>query len=176
MRLSEVIGLQSGDIDFNSRFIEIKRAIVRGRIGTPKNGKSRRVDMSLMLADVLRKHLITTKELTLKKGWETQPATLFYNSNGQPLDPDNLSKRQFHKCLEKAGLRRVRFHDLRHAFASIHLSQDESLVYVKDQLGHSSIQITVDIYRHLVPGSNKNASDRLLGLQQSATYTQPRAI
>jgi integrase len=129
--------------------------------------------MSQQLSEVLKAQLHRTKELTLKKGWKQPPETLFYNDEGRPLDPSNIAKRCFHKCLEKACLRRVRFHDLRHTFASIHISQGESLAYVRDQLGHHSIQITVDIYGHLVPGSNKSAADRLLDMQPPATYAQP---
>jgi integrase len=55
----------------------------------------------------------------------------------------------------------VRFHDLRHTFATLLIQQRESLVYVKDQLRHHSIQITVDTYGHLVPGGNRQAVDRL---------------
>ena len=76
-------------------------------------------------------------------------------------DPSNLRK-VFHRLLTDAKLRRVRFHDLRHTFASLLLQQGgESLVYVKDQMGHSSIQITVDTYGHLVPGGNRAAVDKL---------------
>ena len=66
----------------------------------------------------------------------------------------------FYTALEKAELRRVRFHDLRHTFASRLLQNRESLDYVQDQLGHS-IKVTVDVYGHLVPGANKAAVDRL---------------
>lgn len=52
-------------------------------------------------------------------------------------------------------------HDIRHTFASLLLSKGESPVYVKDQLGHSSIQMTVDIYGHLIPNSNRNAINSL---------------
>ena len=62
---------------------------------------------------------------------------------------------------EKAQLRRVRFHDLRHTFASLLIAQGESLAYVRDQLGHASIQLTVDTYGHLIPGANRQAVDRL---------------
>ena len=64
-------------------------------------------------------------------------------------------------ALEKAGLRRIRFHDLRHTFASLLIQNGESLAYVKDQLGHSSIKMTVDVYGHLVPGANRQAVNRL---------------
>jgi len=49
----------------------------------------------------------------------------------------------------------MRVHDLRHTFASLLLQQGESVVYVKEQLGHGSIQITVDTYGHLIPGANR---------------------
>jgi hypothetical protein len=54
-----------------------------------------------------------------------------------------------------------RIHDLRHTFASLLLQQGESIVYVKEQLGHPSIQITVDTYGHLIPGANRAAVDKL---------------
>jgi integrase len=50
---------------------------------------------------------------------------------------------------------------LRHTFASLLIEQGESLAYVRDQMGHSSIQITVDTYGHLIPGANRAAVDRL---------------
>jgi integrase len=79
---------------------------------------------------------------------------------------DNVKVRYFHKCLTKAGIRRIRFHDL-HTFASLLIQNGESLAYVKDQLGHSSIKMTVDVYGHLVPGANRAAVNRLLGLNSN---------
>jgi integrase len=77
----------------------------------------------------------------------------------------NVTNRVFHECLAKAGLRRIWFHDLRHTHATLLLMQGESPVYVKDQLGHSSIKMTVDIYGHWIPGANRQAVSRLPGLQ-----------
>jgi integrase len=62
------------------------------------------------------------------------------------------------------GLRRIRFHECRHTYASLLLQNGESPTYVKEQLGHSSIKITVDIYGHLVPGANRQAVNRLPSL------------
>ena len=129
--------------------------------------------MSKDLAAVLKSHIAQTKAITLQRGWKNMPPTLFYNQNGGPLDKSNLVKRHFHRCLEKAGLRRLRFHDLRHSFASLHIQHGESIAWVRDQLGHHSIKLTVDVYGHLVPGQNRQAADRLLGTQLSATYPQP---
>ena len=79
---------------------------------------------------------------------------------GTQLDPSNLRK-VFNRLLVDAELRRIRFHDLRHTFASRLLQNGESLQYVKEQMGHSSIQVTCDIYGHLVPGGNRQAVNRL---------------
>lgn len=80
--------------------------------------------------------------------------------------------------LEKAELRQIRIHDLRHTLASLLLQQAKSIVYVKEQLGHGSIQITVDTYGHLIPGANRAAVDRLddAPAQPAATPAQPETV
>jgi integrase len=88
-------------------------------------------------------------------------AWVFTVKTGAALDGDTLRRRVFQPALTKAKLRQVRLHDLRHTFASLLIQQGESLAYVRDQLGHSSIQVTVDVYGHLVPGGNRAAVDRL---------------
>ena len=70
-------------------------------------------------------------------------------------------------------------HDARHTFANLLLQRGEPVGYVKEQLGHSSIQITVDLYGHFIPGANRQTVDRLskaiegARAQQSATPAQP---
>ena len=66
--------------------------------------------------------------------------------------------------MKKAGLRQIRFPNLRHTFASWLIGNSESLAYVKDQMGHHSIQITVDTYGHMIPGANREAGYRLAGI------------
>lgn len=162
MRLGELLGLHWGDIDFQGRFIEVRRSLVEGgRIELPKNGKIRRVDLSLLLGETLEKLRVRRAEEALAKGWKQVPEWVFCNEEGRPIWKSDFERRVFHKALEKAGLRRIRFHDLRHTFASRLLQNSESIVYVKDQLGHHSIKVTVDVYGHLVPGANKAAVDRL---------------
>ena len=90
------------------------------------------------------------------------------------LDPDNLYHRVFLPVLAKAGIRRIRLHDLRHTFGSLLLQNGASLVYVKEQMGHSSIQVTVDIYGHLIPGANVHYVDRLDGVPAEDAKTSPR--
>jgi integrase len=86
---------------------------------------------------------------------------VFPNRKGKPMDGANIKHWVFYKVIKKLGLSKFRFHDIRHTFASLLLQQGESLHYVKEQMGHSSIQITVDIYGHIVPGSNRKAVNRL---------------
>jgi integrase len=62
---------------------------------------------------------------------------VFPSPDGSVLDPDNLIKRYFLPCIEHAGLRRFRFHDLRHTFGSLLIQDNASITYVKDQMGHS---------------------------------------
>jgi integrase len=161
MRLGELLALEWGDIDFHGKFIQVRQAYVKGQITTPKNGKTRRVDMSAQLAENLKTLLPQMKREALAKGRGEISGRVFENSAGQFLDDANLRRRVFWPALVKAGLRRIRIHDLRHTFASLLIQNGESLAYVRDQLGHHSIQITVDIYGHLEPGKNRQAVDRL---------------
>jgi integrase len=114
-------------------------------------------------ASVFMRQLLVTerKKEKLKSGWKDVPQQVFCSENGTPLDGDNLRHRVFYRLLEKAEIRRLRFHDLRHTFASLLIQDNQSLAYVKDQLGHSSIKVTVDTYGHLIPGANRAAVDRL---------------
>jgi hypothetical protein len=107
---------------------------------------------------------------------------VFPSPEGTILDRDNLYHRYFLPVLAKAGIRNIRLHDLRHTFGSLLIQAGASLTYVKEQMGHSSIQVTVDIYGHLIPGSDVAFVDRLDAIpannpktstQQSATQAQP---
>jgi len=161
LRIGEGVVLKWEDIDFHGRFIEVKRNFVDGKITSPKPGKWRKVDMSLQLTETLKGLLVKRKEETLRRGWKEMPPWLFITQVGTHLDPDNFRAREWVRLLSKAGMRRVTPHALRHTFASLLIEQGESLVYVKEQLGHHSIQVTVDVYGHLMPGGNKAAVDRL---------------
>jgi integrase len=99
-----------------------------------------------------------------KEEWFRQgkplPEWVFCNEEGSYLNEFNFRTRKFYPLLDKAELRRVRIHDLRHAYASVMLQQGESVTYVKEQMGHHSIQVTVDLYGHLIPGANREAANR----------------
>jgi integrase len=76
--------------------------------------------------------------------------------------------------LEKAGLRRMRFHDLRPTFASLLLQNQESLTYAKNPLGNARFKKTVDVYGLMVPGSNQQAVNRSLALDVLTFRNRPR--
>jgi len=163
LRLGEALALQWGDIDWHGRFMEIQRAYCHRsrKIQSPKNGKTRRVDMSQQLTDTLKALLVERKKDTLLNGWGEVPLLVFVSERGIILDGDHIRGRAFRTVLKKAGLRHIRIHDLRHTFASLLIQNGEFLAYVKEQMGHHSIQVTVDTYGHLVPGGNCQAVDKL---------------
>jgi integrase len=183
MRLGELLALQWGDLDFHGRFIVVQRNYTRGEVVLPKSGDFRRVDMSRELSHAL-KDLHAERQLeSVANGWKAVPEWVFCSEVGVLLDPDNFRHRVFYALIKKGELRRIRFHDLRHTFASLLLQQGESPVYVKEQLGHSSIAITVDLYGHLIPGGNRQAVDKLdepvekLDLDDvNATPAQPAGV
>jgi len=178
LRSAELAGLQWGDIDFNGKFLIVRRSVVRGRIEKTKTSKNRRVDLSDALIHELDALKRKRQTEYLAAGKNEIPEWVFLGpgritwEDGKPVGREegkrvelyNVKNRYFHKCLTKAKLRRIRFHDLRHTFASLLIQNGESLAYVKDQLGHASIKMTVDVYGHLVPGANREAVNRLPSL------------
>jgi integrase len=79
---------------------------------------------------------------------------------GHPLDGSSVTHR-FQKLVAAAGLRRQRFHDLRHACASLLLAQGVSARVVMEILGHSTIALTLNTYSHVLPSTQREALDRM---------------
>jgi len=190
LRRGELVALQWGDVQLGgddedaNRFILVRHNYVRREHTTTKSKKARRVDLSRELRRVLvelrDKRLL---EAYLKGKSDISDELVFRSPEGVILDPDNLYHRVFLPVLAKAGIRKIRLHDLRHTFGSLLLQNGASIVYVREQMGHSSIQVTVDTYGHLMPGANISFVDRLdevpverakTSPQQSATPAQPR--
>src|SRR5262249_45525155 len=182
LRQGELLALQWEDVNLVGRFLEVRRNFTHGRLTTPKSGEPRQVDLSRELTATLETLQLDRQLEAVSQGNEATPPWVFCDRQGQPLH-QNWVRLQFFRLLKGGGVRRVRFHDLRHSFASLLLENGESLVYVRDQMGHSSIQITVDHYGHFIQGGNKQAVDRLdyvgeeraLG-PQSATPAQPAPV
>lgn len=154
MRLGEIIGLKWSDIDWNSSTIHVQRSVWNGTFLDTKSKNSNRViGMTPKLAEELIRHRTKQCHIDCK--------LVFCNDEGNVLDAHNIRKRVFYPALEKAGLRRIRIHDLRHTFASLLINQGENLKYVQHQLGHASITTTVDRYGHLMPDIRMTACEKL---------------
>jgi integrase len=190
LRRGELVSVRWGDLQFGkdendpNRFILVQHNYVCREHTNTKSKKARRVDMS----KDLRRAFIALRDKQLLgaflKGMnDISDELVFPSPDGGILDPDNLYHRYFLPVLAKAGIRKIRLHDLRHTFGSLLIQTGASIVYVKEQMGHSSIQVTVDTYGHLIPGANISFVDQLDVVreqrasttpQQSATQTQPR--
>jgi integrase len=83
---------------------------------------------------------------------------VFPNEIGKPMDAGNLRHRSLRPLLEKAGLPRHRFHDLRHTAATLLLGQGVHAKIVSEMLGHSSIGLTLDTYSHVLPDMQQQAA------------------
>jgi integrase len=171
MRIGEIRALKWKDLDFENRLIEVKRSGRAGRVTKPKNGKSRRVDMTPHLAETLKALQTTQKRKALQKG---RPFSewVFANNRGNMLRYHSF-RDGLMACLKRAKLRKIRIHDLRHAYATIRLLSGHNIGDVSYQLGHSSIKITYDTYGHWLPGKFKSEVDELDNLHPNAPYMHP---
>lgn len=143
MRRGELLALQWDDIDHAASVIRVRRSLSAGEIQTPKTEKSRRsIQVGASLLKMLKEHKLRTGG---------RSPFVFTTKGGSLLDPDNLVKRVFEPTLRAAGIERhLRFHDLRHTYASILINEGANLKFVSEQLGHASIVITLDRYSHLI--------------------------
>ena len=156
MRQGELFALTWDSINWITHKITVDKNYTHGRIGTPKNGKTRKVDMSHELVKVLKEW-----RLACPNG---ENNLVFPNNDGEYQDANNMAKRRFKPSLQRAGIDSIRFHDLRHTYASLLLANGAPMKYVQHQLGHSSIKMTMDLYTHLLPEVNEqciNLLDRL---------------
>ena len=85
---------------------------------------------------------------------------LFTTSSGKPVSPRNLL-RHFHQALDRAGLPKIRFHDLRHTAATLLLKENVHPKIVQEMLGHSMISLTLDTYSHILPDIQQEAADKM---------------
>ncbi len=165
MRLSEVLGLSWADVDFTAGVIHVRHQLARGRRGVPPHrippktrASVREIPLLPQLAEVLRQH---------KRGSQFTSGSdyVFATRNGTAFLHHNVSKRVLRRAATGAGLdrlgRRVRFHDLRHTFAS-HLIIDIRLdvVQVSRILGHARTSMTLDTYTHLFEEARHGADVR----------------
>ena len=167
LRQGELMGLRWQDVDLEAGILHIRQTCQwlprQGFIfRQPKTYRSARpVALSPASAQRLRQHRLRQLEERLAAGPAYQDGGLvFANALGAPLHPTNL-RRTWLRIADRAGLPRLRFHDLRHAHASLLLQQGVHPKIVSERLGHSTVGITLDTYSHVLPGLQAQAANGL---------------
>jgi integrase len=159
LRMGEILALQWGDIDFKANVIRVIRSWKQEQgFSTPKTATSRRaVPIIKPLKELLRVYHASIDE-------SHEGSLVFPNSEGKPRDRHRLSNIHFKDALEKAELPRIRFHDLRHTFASMMIESGCDIKTLQTIMGHSSSKVTLDVYSHLYRSSYDRAAKNLEAL------------
>ena len=108
-----------------------------------------------------------------------EPEYIFKNNKGGFIDLNNWRHRVFKKALEKAEIRTIRIHDLRHTYASLRINKGDNIADVSNQLGHHSVKLTLDVYHHWIPGDKKaevDALDDLSPMHPNAPQVHPTTL
>jgi len=154
LRRGELLGLKWTDIDWKNGIIKVRRQIARvdGQIvEAPLKTKNsyRTVTISQQAIEVLKQQ----KE-------KTNDEYVFPSPNGGPISPDSVNN-MLKRVLARAGIPKVRFHDLRHTFATIALQNGVDIKTVSGMLGHFSAGFTLDTYAHVTTAAQKEAADAM---------------
>ena len=166
LRRGEALGLRWTDVEFDAGALAVRAALqrVNGKLQLvqPKTARSRRtiaLPQSVIVA--LHRHRVRQLQERLLAGqrWH-DTGFVFTTTLGTPLDPRNVY-RHFQRALDKAGLPRKRFPDLRHTCATLLLAQGVHPRVVMDILGHSQIALTMDTYSHVIPALQREAAGRM---------------
>ncbi len=174
LRRGELLGLRWQDVDLNEGRLTVRQEIVRKSKGTlvkaPKTEKSRAtISLSRGVVEVLKKHKARQAQERLLMGDQYHDSGLVFTTfEGKPLDPSYISGDYFGKLIEKAKVRKINFHALRHTHATILASQGVPLKVVSERLRHSSVAITGDIYSHVFAQMDREAADSFDAAMQAA--------
>jgi integrase len=156
-RVGEILGAAWSLVDWNSGQFHVRRTFKEGRFQESKTRTSyRRLSLPTFLLRELK---------VWRLACPNSPHDLvFPNLDGQPMSYSNLMQRGFHPALRRAGIRRIRFHDLRHTFASLMISNGEDIVRVSRLMGHANASFTLNVYSHMLPREHDPSGDRLASL------------
>lgn len=157
LRQGELLALRWCDIDWIVGRIRVAESYTRGRFGSPKSGKDRSVPMGDVLAAEVERHFQRTH-------WKQDKDLVFaHPDTGHPLDPSKLRKR-FYAALERAGVPRIKFHELRHTFGTQMAAVGTPMSSLQELMGHEH-QSTTEIYKHYAPDpiGERKLVDRAFG-------------
>jgi integrase len=164
LRQGELLGLKWQDVDLEAAELRVRRTLTTsgGRLllGEPKTAKARRrIRLTAASTDALHRHRKRQLEERMQRAsiWQDNDL-VFASENGTLINPTNLRKRSLAPLLQRAGLPRIRFHDLRHTCATLLLGKGVHAKFVQELLGHANISITLDTYSHVLPGMGDHAA------------------
>ena len=154
LRQGELLGLKWSDINWETKQVKIQRTYNNGAWYKPKSKSSeRRVDLGPKMIKVLKEWKLACPP--------NDRNLVFPSRTGKPLDNSTMVRKFFRPALKKAKLPMIRFHDLRHTYASLLIEQGENIKYIQSQLGHSSPTVTLNVYAHLLKPTNQVSAIRL---------------
>ncbi len=166
LRQGELLGLKWEDLNIDGAELRVNHALQRFggalHLVPPKTVRSRRsVPIPALAVETLRTHRARQRDARLLAGarWH-ETGLVFATKWGTPIEPTNAT-RSFKRLLARAGLRQIRFHDLRHSCATLLLVQGVSPRVVMEILGHSQISLTMNTYSHVIPALQREAAARL---------------
>jgi integrase len=167
LRQGEALGLRWEDVDLEAGTLTVRKTLQRidgeFELVEPKTVRSRRtIALPRAAVDALRRHRARQMEERSMAGsmWQDHWGLVFTTASGRPLQGTNVT-RTFQQLLARAGLRRQRFHDLRHSCASLLLAQGVHPRVVMETLGHSQIGLTMNTYSHVLPPLQREAAARM---------------
>lgn len=167
LRQGELLGLKWADVDWDNSTLQVQRQLqyMNGEFvfSEPKSQKARRtVALPALAVAALKTHKAkqAAERLALGPVWEDNDL-VFTSEAGAPLHKSSLRIRSFNPILERAGVPKVRFHDLRHTAATLLLARGVHPKLVQEQLGHSQISLTLDTYSHVLPTMKKDVAAQM---------------
>ncbi|KLL10170.1 tyrosine-type recombinase/integrase [Protofrankia coriariae] len=169
LRRGEILGLRWADIDFDAGALHVRRTLQRANgklmFMPAKTVRSHRtLPLSGSLVEILKEHRRSQEGAMATAGPDWIDHDLvFASAIGTPLDPRNVNRR-FTAIRTAAGLPWVRLHDLRHAFATLLVAEGVPMRVIMELLGHSTINLTMNTYAHVLPEAQEDAVARLDGL------------
>lgn len=164
LRIGELLALRWRSVDLEHGVLRVTETVYDGHFDTPKTQRSRR---SVPLGPA------AIRILTARKPAVTKPdALVFPTREGSAFDRHNLSRRQLKSTCKKLGLEGISWHWLRHANATLLDAVGTPLGTVQALLGHSSSEITREIYLHSVPADARAAVEKVEGLLNGPKWTQ----
>jgi integrase len=174
MRPSEYLALTWNDLDLDGGTVSISRTLEWGkggwRFGDTKRSRSRRmVKLQAWVVALLR------KQMSKDQGC-CGTDLVFRAKRGGPVRESHFVRRYFKPLLKDADLPEIRLYDLRHTAATISLAAGVPPKVISEQLGHSSVAFTLDIYAHVLPHMQDAAAETVQALLLSAAVSQKRVM